>query len=102
MIIKSASLAAITLAIGFFTVPASAAPAGLAGVKDGTASNVEQTATGRRCWRSGGRRHCVSRSYRRDYNDDYGPSYGYRSGPSIGLSVGGSREGRRHRRGHRD
>ena len=98
--LKSVSIAALLLATGVFAAPASAGPAaGLAGVKDGATTTVDKVAN-RRCWRSGGQRHCRTvRTYRRSpsyaYDDDgYGRSYGY--GPSVNFSIGRDR-GRHYR-----
>ena len=105
MIIKPTAFAALMLAAATFAAPASAAPQStLSGVTEGAATNVEK-ADYRRCWYSGGRRHCrIVRGY--GYYDEpsygYGPGYyGYGPGfvgPGFGFSFGG---GHRHHGGHR-
>jgi hypothetical protein len=89
MLSTYASAAALALAAGLLSAPASAAPLGLNGAKAPGTSNVEQAAY-RRCWRHNGHLRCryVGDADPYYYDDDY-RYYGY--GPVIGFGFGGGR-----------
>jgi hypothetical protein len=96
---KIFSLGVVALALGFLSIPASAAPVTGVGVVTGDNESSAERVAYRRCWYEHGRRHCrrtVSRYYYDDgyYGYGYGPSY---YGPSFGLYFGG---GGGHWRGH--
>jgi hypothetical protein len=85
MLSKWTSIGALALTLGFFAVPASAAPLGVNGVQAETSqSTTAEPVSYRRCWWRDGHRHCR-------WVED---TYGY--GPSVGIYVGPN--GHRHHR----
>lgn len=82
--IKLVSIAAMALAFGFVTAPASAAPIGsVNGVQVADGASIAEQVGYRKCRWHNGRKHCR-----------WVEGYGY--GPSVGVHIGDG-----DRRGHR-